>query len=98
MDSPRQPVGNPVMTPPFGERPDFRHPPRSTRTTPVQQSSLGMVRMRPVCCSVCQRRVLPAQLLDHMQTEHGGQVFSRTASGLPRGIWFSTPAPARRLR
>ena len=95
----------------FGDLPDFRnptiidavlreldHPPRSTRSAPVQQGSLGSARMRPVCCSVCQRRVLPAQLLDHMQTEHGGQVFNRTSSGQPWGIWFSAPAPARRLR
>lgn len=46
----------------FGDLPDFRnptiidavlreldHPPRSARSAPVQQGSLGSARMRPVC-------------------------------------------------
>lgn len=95
----------------FGDLPDFTHPtiidavlreldhpPRAQRTSPVQQNTLGSARPRSVSCSVCSRRVLPAQLLTHMQNDHGGEVFNRTSSGLPRGIWFSSPSPVRRTR
>ncbi|MFM2341582.1 MAG: hypothetical protein RLZZ592_1235 [Pseudomonadota bacterium] len=77
---------------------ELQHPPRLPAGPSAALALPGAPRLRPVACHRCHHRVLPHQLLAHLQTAHGEEVFHRTASGLPRGIWFSAPAPGRRLR
>ena len=77
---------------------ELHHPPRQPAGASTAALSHGAPRLRPVACHRCHHRVLPHQLLAHMQTVHGEDVFLRTASGLPRGIWFSAPMPGRRGR
>jgi hypothetical protein len=60
----------------------------------------GMVSSRSITCSLCQRKILSNLLLAHKQEAHGDAVYSRTATGRPKSIWFrpppATPAPAWR--
>jgi hypothetical protein len=60
----------------------------------------GLIGNRSITCSLCQRKVLSSLLLAHKQEAHGDSVYSRTASGRPKSIWFRPPpspsAPAWR--
>jgi len=60
----------------------------------------GMMGSRSITCSLCQRKILSILLLAHKQEAHGDTVYSRTATGRPKSIWFrpppSAPAPAWR--
>ena len=60
----------------------------------------GMVGSRSITCSLCQRKILSSLLLAHKQEAHGDTVYSRTATGRPKSIWFrpppSAPAPVWR--
>jgi hypothetical protein len=60
----------------------------------------GMLGSRSITCSLCQRKILSNLLLAHKQEAHGDAIYSRTATGRPKSIWFRppalTPAPAWR--
>jgi len=60
----------------------------------------GLMGSRSITCSLCQRQILSSLLLAHKQEAHGDAIYSRTATGRPKGIWFrpppSAPAPAWR--
>jgi hypothetical protein len=54
----------------------------------------GMMGSRSITCSLCQRQILSSLLLAHKQEAHGDAIYSRTATGRPKGIWFRPPPPA----
>jgi len=53
----------------------------------------GMLGSRSITCSLCQRKILSNLLLAHKQEAHGDAIYSRTATGRPKSIWFRPPAP-----
>jgi hypothetical protein len=54
----------------------------------------GMMGTRSISCSLCQRKILSNLLLAHKQEAHGDAIYSRTATGRPKSIWFRPPPPA----
>jgi hypothetical protein len=54
----------------------------------------GLIGNRSITCSLCQRKVLSSLLLAHKQEAHGDSVYSRTATGRPKNIWFRPPPVA----
>jgi hypothetical protein len=55
----------------------------------------GLIGNRSISCSLCQRKVLSSLLLAHKQEAHGDSVYSRTATGRPKSIWFRPPPTTR---
>jgi hypothetical protein len=53
---------------------------------------IGMVGSRSIHCNLCHRKVFSGLLLAHKQQNHGDAVYSRTATGRPKNIWFRPPA------
>ena len=62
------------------------------KVPPKAPSLLGS---RSVTCSLCQRGVFANLLLAHKQEAHGDAIYSRTANGRPRNIWFGPPPVAQ---
>ncbi|WP_338415432.1 hypothetical protein [uncultured Sphaerotilus sp.] len=54
----------------------------------------GMLGSRSITCSMCQRKILSNLLLAHKQEAHGDAIYSRTATGRPKSIWFRPPPPS----
>lgn len=61
----------------------------------VSPMVIGMVGSRSVNCSLCHRKIFSGLLLAHKQEAHGDTVYSRTATGRPKNIWFRPPATAK---
>lgn len=58
-----------------------------------------MLCSRSIQCNLCGRKIFAGWLLAHKQTEHGDAIYTRTASGRPKGIWFRPPVrPLVRMR
>lgn len=70
-------------------------PPTTTRRKlgKVPPTAPGMMGSRSITCSLCQRKILSSLLLAHKQEAHGDAVYSRTATGRPKSIWFRPPPP-----
>lgn len=66
----------------------------------VPPMSPGLIGSRSITCGLCRHRVFSSLLLAHKQEAHGDSVYSRTATGRPKSIWFRPPpspsAPAWR--
>lgn len=76
-----------------GETPTTAAVPARRKLTKMPPIAPGLIGNRSITCSLCQRKVFSTLLLAHKQEAHGDSVYSRTATGRPKSIWFRPPPP-----
>lgn len=76
-----------------GETPTAAAVPARRKLTKTPPVAPGLIGNRSITCSLCQRKVFSTLLLAHKQEAHGDSVYSRTATGRPKSIWFRPPPP-----
>jgi len=61
----------------------------------VSPMVIGMAGNRSVHCGLCHRKIFSGLLLAHKQEAHSDAVYSRTATGRPKNIWFRPPVTSK---
>ena len=74
-----------------GETPAAAMAPVPRKLAKARPVAPGLIGNRSITCSLCQRKVFSSLLLTHKQEVHCDSVYSRTANGRPKSIWFRPP-------
>jgi hypothetical protein len=81
---------------PLDDRHDAARPPQHVhrKLGKLPPADPLLLSSRTVHCNLCGRNVFSRLLLTHKQLVHDDAVYTRTASGHPKGLWSRLPAPS----